>query len=145
MAIGPRLFTDAHYEPQRNAQANLSGLTHYCDDDTLAYFGARVDVSTASPSGLYFGLVESMKHPASGAKREYRAVWFDVSGHCVRGHFRKDKATALGDMQSALRDADADPVLVRETIERIRDRCEHDIERIRQAAEAFGKRKRGEA
>lgn len=143
--IGPRLFKDSHYEPQRNAQANLSGLTHYCDDDTLSYFGARVDVSTASPSGLYFGLVESMKHPASGDKREYRSVWFDVSGHCVRGQFRKDKATALGDMQAALRDADADPVLVRETIERIRERCEHDIERIRQAAEAAGKRRRGEA
>lgn len=145
MAIGPRLFTDAHYEPQRNAQANLDGLTHYCDDDTLSYFGARIDVSTASPSGLYFGLVESMKHPASGGKREYRAVWFDVSGHCTRCDFRKDKGAALGDMQSALRDADADPVLVRETIERIRDRCEHDIERIRQAAEAFGKRRRGES
>lgn len=143
--IGPRLFKDSHYEPQRNAQANLSGLTHYCDDDTLSYFGARVDVSTASPSGLYFGLVESMKHPASGAKREYRSVWFDVSGHCVRGQFRKDKGTALGDMQAALRDADADPVLVRETIERIRERCEHDIDRIRQAAEAAGKRRRGEA
>ena len=145
MAIGPRLFTDAHYEPTRNAQANLDGLTHYCDDGTLSFFGGRIDVSTASPSGLYFGLVESMKHPASGAKREYRAVWFDVSGHCVRGHFRKDKATALGDMQAALRDADADPVLVKETIERIRDRCEYDIERIRQAADAFGKRRRGEA
>lgn len=143
--IAPRLFRDTHYEPQRNAQANLSGLTHYCDDDTLAYFGARIDVSTASPSSLYFGLVESMKHPASGAKREYRSVWFDVSGNCVRGQFRKDKATALADMQAALRDADADPVLVRETIERIRERCEHDIDRIRQAAEAAGKRRRGEA
>ena len=86
-----------------------------------------------------------MKHPASGNRREYRAVWFDVSGHSTRCEFRKDKSHALGDMQSALRDADADPVLVKETIERIRDRCEHDIERIRQAAEAFGKRKRGEA
>ncbi len=143
--IGPRLFTDAHYEPKRNAQANLDGLTDYCDDATLRACGDRIIVSQPSPSGLYFGIVASLRGYSSSGRREYQAVWFDVSGQFTQCEFRWDKAMALGDMHSALRDADADPVLVKETIERIRDRCEHDIERIREAAEAFGKRRRGEA
>jgi len=60
------------------AQRQLKGRTHYCDDSTLRYFGARINETRQDDNGLWFALRESVQPPSS--KRLHRWVIFDIFG-----------------------------------------------------------------
>ncbi len=78
---GISLFRDESSTALWNAQRNLSGRTHYADDDTLKCFGARVLQCSITDDGLLLGIVESVSHPSLG--RLFRPVFFDVFGTVV--------------------------------------------------------------
>jgi len=78
----------AHYRPFRQehcrtakyeAQRQLSGITHYVDDDTLRYFECRILEVVFAEDGLTLGLITSQPNPMT-REREYRAIMFNVFG-----------------------------------------------------------------
>jgi len=99
-------YADNSCMPLYNAQNALAGRTHYADDGTLKYFGARINRAWASRDGLIFHIVESVKHPSLG--RVHRYVAFDVFGTVLteRDAFRKSGAACQKDID-AFRSFDA--------------------------------------
>lgn len=83
------------------AQRALEGRTHYAEDSTLRYFGARINETRQDDNGLWFALRESLDIPGRG--RVHRWCMFDVFGICER---TEERATAKGAdaLFSALRD-----------------------------------------
>lgn len=66
-----------------NAQAMLSGRTHYVDDSTLRYFNSRITSAQPSTFGLFFVITESVGRESYGGKRGFRTVLFDINGQTV--------------------------------------------------------------
>jgi len=66
-----------------NAQRNLSGRTHYVDDDTLKWHKSRVLSARATDNGLLFAIVTSDALDMHNTKRGYRFVIFDLFGHVL--------------------------------------------------------------
>tara|TARA_R110001599_G_scaffold7910_1_gene38099 strand:- start:529 stop:939 length:411 start_codon:yes stop_codon:yes gene_type:complete len=66
----------AKYEAQRQ----LSGITHYVDDDTLRYFKCRILRVIFSEDGLTLGLIMSQPNYEKNDKREYKAALINVFG-----------------------------------------------------------------
>jgi hypothetical protein len=93
--------------PLSNAQRNLSGRTHYVDDDALRYFKARINSAHEYQDGLLFCLIESVGHPSLG--RVHRFVAFDVFGDVVteRESFRRSSRQAEKDKHAFLASFDA--------------------------------------
>lgn len=68
--------------PKDMAQEQLSNRTHYADDSTLRFFGARINETRQDDNGLWFALRESLEKPGVG--RIHRWAIFDVFGTCER-------------------------------------------------------------
>jgi len=66
-----------------NAQSMLIGRTHYVDDNTLRYFGARITSAQPSGFGLFYRLTESVGRGSYSDKRGFRTVLFDLNGQVV--------------------------------------------------------------
>lgn len=79
----PNLFRSESSDPKRNAQRNLSGRTHYVDDDTLRWHKARVLSARVVDGGLLFAIVESVALDMRNTKRGVRYVIFDIFGNVV--------------------------------------------------------------
>ena len=69
--------------PKYNAQRNLSGRTHYVDDDTLRWHKAKVLSAHDEANGLLFWIAESTALDMHNTQRGFRYVVFDVFGTCV--------------------------------------------------------------
>ena len=100
-AIGVSLFERHSYDAKYCAQRNLSGKTHYADDDTLKYFHARINSVKIAHEGLIFGIVESAAKDPDNRQRGFRFVVFDLFGtvlndrdHDDAMHGKSDKAAA---------------------------------------------------
>lgn len=78
-----RPFSCESSDAKWNAQRNLSGKTHYVDDDTLRWHKSRVLSSGNHAGGLLFRLVCSDAMDMHNTRRGFRVVWFDVFGTCV--------------------------------------------------------------
>lgn len=104
-AIGERLFARETYHSEKaNAQRNLSGRTHYFDDDTLSFFEARVIRTAACAEGLVFVAQESVDHPSLG--RVHRVVVHNLLGNVVeRGEFSDE--SLFGDARKGRKMFDA--------------------------------------
>lgn len=134
-AYGVDLYRDESSYPVPRAQRALSGRTHYVDDDTMKYFGARINSSHADHNGLYFYLLESVKHPSMG--RVHRAVVFDVFGTVLTERndgLRKTSKQARADLDAFL--ASFDPVAHTET--ELRKRIARDQKRLNETVAALG-------
>ena len=66
-----------------DAQENLNGLTHYVDNETLKYFGSRINQTFILGDGLLFGLIESVYLTYKKTSRGFRFVIFDITGNVV--------------------------------------------------------------
>ena len=108
-----RIFDDKSYKPQRNAQMNLIGRTHYVDDSTLKYFYARVVASGTECKGLIFWIIESHAVDMNNTQREFRFIVFDVGGHVLEraengeGYRTRSKARKALDAYLATIDAES--------------------------------------
>lgn len=92
-AAGVRLYESAYMATEKAlAQRQLSGRTHYADEDTLRYFGARINETRQDDNGLWFALRESVQPPHSN--RVHRWAIFDIFGTCTRTEERASGAAA---------------------------------------------------
>lgn len=66
-----------------NAQAMLTGRTHYVDDSTLRYFNSRITAAQPSTFGLFYRITESCSSNYDGTGRGFRTVLFDLNGQTV--------------------------------------------------------------
>lgn len=69
--------------PLPNARQNLSGRTHYVDEDTLRFFKARVLSARPHCDGLIFALIESVSLDWNHTRRGFRFVVFDIFGAVI--------------------------------------------------------------
>ena len=77
------LYRDESSTPKWNAQRNLSGRTHYVDDDTLRFHKSRVLSTHVTDNGLLFSLVESIALDMHNTQRGFRFVIFNVFGDSI--------------------------------------------------------------
>jgi len=82
-AANVELFGHKSDDPKHNAQKNLSGRTHYVDDDTMRFFGSRIISARPTDDGLFFRIVESVATDHNKSRRGFRVVVFDLFGHPV--------------------------------------------------------------
>ena len=74
---------ERYSDPKHGAQRNLSGRTHYADDDTLRFFHARIVGCSPERAGLVLILVESTALDMNNARRAFRFVAFDLFGSVI--------------------------------------------------------------
>jgi hypothetical protein len=77
------LYETKSNDPKINAQRNLSGKTHYVDDDSLKFHKSRILRSGHTDNGLIFFLIESCALDWNNTKRGFRYVIFDVYGNTI--------------------------------------------------------------
>ena len=73
-------YTNQSSNPKWNAQRNLTGRTHYVDEDTLKFHKSRVLHTYVVDNGLFFALVESVALDMNNRSRGFRFVIFDLFG-----------------------------------------------------------------
>ena len=78
-----RLFTHESSDAKWNAQRNLSGKTHYVDDDTLRFHHSRVLGTAILHGGLLLRVTCSDALDMHNTKRGFRCAVFDVFGTTV--------------------------------------------------------------
>lgn len=66
-----------------NAQRNLTGRTHYVDQDTLRFHKSRILRTAIVDKGLLFCLIESCALDMHNTRRGFRYVVFDVFGSTI--------------------------------------------------------------
>lgn len=76
-------FCQESCDTKHNAQRNLSGKTHYVDDDTLRWHKSRVLSSGHLHGGLLFRITTSDALDIHNTRRGFRAVVFDVFGTTI--------------------------------------------------------------
>lgn len=77
------LYREESSNAKWNAQRNLTGRTHYVDDDTLRFHHSRILSSGTTDAGLIFWLIESCSLDMHNTKRGFRHVAFDVFGTVI--------------------------------------------------------------
>lgn len=76
-------FTCQSSDAKYNAQRNLSGITHYVDDDTLRFHKSRLQCASTLANGLLFYICTSDALDMHNTKRGFRYVVFDLFGTTV--------------------------------------------------------------
>lgn len=77
------LYREESANAKYNAQRNLSGRTHYVDDDTLRFHKSRILRTHITDNGLLFGLIESCALDMNNTSRGFRPVIFDIFGTVI--------------------------------------------------------------
>ncbi len=76
-------YHDVCGDPRDNAQSNLWGRSHYCDNDTLRFHKSRITHCEAIADGQYLMIVEAYAVDYCNTRRAFRGVIFDTNGHTV--------------------------------------------------------------
>ncbi len=97
-------FRNEQDDPKYNAQRNLSGKTHYVDDETLRWHKSRVLSANPLFDGLLFQIITSDALDMHSTKRGFRAVIHDVFGTTV---YRPDLENSAKTKAQAYEWADA--------------------------------------
>lgn len=133
-AAGVSLYQSAYMSTEKAlAQRQLDGRTHYCADDTLRYFGARINETRQDDSGLWFALRESVQPPHSG--RIHRWAIFDIFGNCERTEDRSSGAAADKLLPALIASKDWEAHTLTKLAE-IAERKEREAAEIRAAVQA---------
>lgn len=133
-----QLFDTKSSDPKYNAQRNLSGRTHYFDDDTLRFHKSRV-LQSGDFHGLLFWAICSDAMDMNNTSRGYRPVVHDVFGNClsrpkIEDCFKTRKA-AVRSLESLEFDLVA---RYRATLESNAKRMEYDLREYREAIAQLG-------
>jgi hypothetical protein len=99
-----KLFSRESCDAKYDAQRNLSGRTHYVDDDTLRSFHSRVLSSSDQAGGLLFRITTSDSLDMHNTKRGTRCVVFDIFGTTV---YHPDLENTFKSSAAALKACDA--------------------------------------
>ena len=131
-----RPFRCESSDPKYNAQRNLSGKTHYVDDDTLRFHKSRVLGTCIIHNGLLLRVTCSDSLDARNTKRGYRCAVFDVFGHCVS---RPKLEDAYSTKQAAINASEKEEIdLVAHYQKAIETKREHAQSEILDCNEALG-------
>jgi hypothetical protein len=126
-----KLFCHESGNPKYNAQRNLSGRTHYVDDDTLRWHHSRVLGSSHEAQGLLFCLTTSDALDMHNTKRGYRGVVFDVFGTTVYRPDLEHAFTTTKAAQKARSEAEIDLVAhYRQAIANKLESAKREVENI---------------
>jgi hypothetical protein len=82
-AVNESRFENYGYDAKACAQRNLSGRTHYVDDNTLRFFHSRINSARPEMSGLVLVLIESVAADFRNRSRGFRFVVFDLFGSVI--------------------------------------------------------------
>lgn len=83
-ALDTNLFKDAQRStPVLNAQDALTGITHYCDPQTLRYHHSRIVGACVVSCGAFYKVTETCSQDYQNTRRGYRVVLFDLTGEAV--------------------------------------------------------------
>jgi hypothetical protein len=82
-ATGTSRFERYGYDAKSAAQRNLSGRTHYADDDALRFFHARIQSARPECHGSILVIVESVAADMRNTSRGFRFVAFDLFGTII--------------------------------------------------------------
>lgn len=100
-----RRFDCKSCDPKYNAQRNLSGLTHYVDDDTLRFHHSKVLRTYHAAGGLAFVIVHSDAADMHNTKRGFRVCVFDCFGNTL---FRPELDAMKSSSKAALKAFEAE-------------------------------------
>ncbi len=89
--IGESVFDGHSYDPKRNAQQNLSGRTHYADDDTLRFHKSRINDCRAHFGGLVLTIRETCAEDWNNTRRGHRFVAFNLFGDVINDRLGLDQ------------------------------------------------------
>ena len=78
-----QLYTNHSYTPKIDAQKNLQGKIYFCTDDTLKYFGSRIQSSRVEFDGLMLGIIESKFSSHEKTSRAFYYTIFDLYGSTI--------------------------------------------------------------
>lgn len=81
--LGYKPYQQESGDAKCNAQRNLSGRTHYVDDDTLRWHKSRVCSTSHLHGGLLFRVTCSDALDPDNRSRGFRSAVFDCFGTCV--------------------------------------------------------------
>jgi hypothetical protein len=134
--LGIGLFTHKSGYDKPNAQQNLSGRTHYADDDTLRYFKSRILRGYHRHGGLLFVVIESVGSKPYDERRNKRAVIFDVFGSVVndRDEWFATSAQAIKAASAFIETFDAEK-WTKTTLELRAEAMRRDADRVLEALE----------
>lgn len=90
IACGAQRFERTGYDPKAMTQRNLSGRTHYADDETLKFFSARINSARVERFGLLLVITESTASGFNDPTRQHRFVAFDLFGTVVNDRDGQD-------------------------------------------------------
>lgn len=134
-AYGTYTYRDDSSCAVSRAQRALSGRTHHVDDNTMKYFGCRINACQIDYNGLYCWILESVAHPSMG--RVHRFVLFDVFGTVLternemlrktRKQAEKDKDAFLGSFYP-----------MAHTEQALRDNVSRDLKRLAETLVVLG-------
>ncbi len=102
------LFTHKSCDPKYDAQQNLSGRTHYVEDDTLRWHHSRINGAriVEGSHGLLYRIAESCALDMHNRNRGSRCVVFDVFGTTV---YHPDLENTFSTSDKARKACDATP------------------------------------
>ncbi len=97
-----KLYGQESGDPKNNAQRNLSGRTHYVDDDTLRWHKSRICSSGHMHGGLLFRVTCSDALDMNNTRRGFRTVVFDVFGTTIsRPDLENTKSTSAAAIKAS--------------------------------------------
>ena len=115
------------------AQKHLEGITHYCDDNTLKGFNAKIVKCSAIDEGKLLGLIEHLPVGGWDNAKMYRYVFFSVDGMGIRDETtyttKKQAEKAFWEFANSL---DADSIYSKAITNLIKWR-EQEIEQLKEA------------
>ena len=98
------------------AQYQLTGRSHYVDDETLRFHHARVLSADIHADGKLFWLIESVSLDMRNTMRGFRYVVFDIFGNIISRvdlkHAFKTSKQARKALKAYLETVDADAVTI---------------------------------
>lgn len=106
-AIHKDRFDRHSYDAKACAQRNLSGRTHYAEDDTLRFFHARILSCRVECNGAALVLVESVAADMRNTSRGFRFVVFDLFGMVINDRLTLSPETLFKTSDKARAAADA--------------------------------------
>ena len=106
-ACGQSRFESYGYDAKACAQRNLSGRSHYAEDDTLRFFHARILRARPMCSGLVLVLIESVAADMHNRARGFRFVAFDIFGTVLNDRPTLSPETLMRNSDKAQQAADS--------------------------------------
>ena len=128
-----QLYREESYHAKYNAQRNLSGRTHYVDDDTLRFHHSRIQWANPVCNGLMFALIESYAADYQNTTRRFRYVVFDLVGNVISRCALEDGWRSTEKARKAMYDylnSIDEYEVSRQSVERYRESCNSECERM---------------